>query len=88
MQELNALKNLIPLMRFYPWAIPLTIVLGVASSLAEGLGITLFVPFLESLQPSSNDRINLGFFEILFKYIELMFAHHSVASITSERNSS
>jgi ATP-binding cassette, subfamily B, bacterial MsbA len=78
MQELSAIKNLIPLMRFYPWAIPLTIVLGVTSSLAEGLGIGLFVPFLESLQPNSNNSINPGFFSSLLQSIGLVSAHLSI----------
>ncbi len=37
------------LFRMYPWAIPLTVLLGTMSSLSEGIGISLFIPLFESL---------------------------------------
>lgn len=49
MREVQAIKTLLPLLSYYPWAIPAIVVLGFAASLAEGIGISLFVPFLQSL---------------------------------------
>lgn len=40
---------LLPLLRLYPWSIPALIVLGIFASLAEGVGIGLFIPLLQSL---------------------------------------
>lgn len=48
MKELKAIESLRPLLEFYPWAIPVIIIIGLASSLLEGLGISLFIPFLQS----------------------------------------
>jgi ABC-type multidrug transport system fused ATPase/permease subunit len=33
----------------YPWGLPATILLGILSSVAEGIGISLFMPLLQSL---------------------------------------
>ncbi len=49
MKELVIAKKLSPFLRIYPWAAPTIVMLGVASSLAEGLGISLLIPFLTSL---------------------------------------
>ena len=45
----KTIRALLSLFRFYPWAMPTIIVLGVMSSLAEGVGIGLFIPFLQEL---------------------------------------
>ncbi len=49
MKELAAIKQLLPLLKLHPWAIPAIVVLGVLASLFEGLGISLFVPVLQTL---------------------------------------
>lgn len=49
MKEVKAIRALSPLLRMYPWGLPAIIFLGVLSSLAEGIGISLFIPFLRSL---------------------------------------
>jgi ATP-binding cassette, subfamily B, bacterial MsbA len=46
-----------PLAIYYPWAIPAVIVLGILSSLSQGLGISLFIPFLQSLDQSPGDDL-------------------------------
>jgi subfamily B ATP-binding cassette protein MsbA len=43
-------KGLLPFLRLYPWSIPAIVVLGILSSLSEGLGISLFIPLFQSLQ--------------------------------------
>jgi subfamily B ATP-binding cassette protein MsbA len=40
---------MIPLLRARPWVLLALVVLGVLASLAEGVGISLFIPFLQSL---------------------------------------
>ena len=51
-KEAKAVRALAPLFRLYPWALPAIVVLGMLASLAEGLGISLFIPFLRSLEQS------------------------------------
>ena len=48
MKEAKVVKTLLPLLKFYPWAIPAIIILGVLSSFFEGLGISLFIPLLQN----------------------------------------
>lgn len=46
----QVIRDLIPLLgTFSPWALPLIITLGLLSSLSEGFGITLIIPFLQGL---------------------------------------
>jgi ATP-binding cassette, subfamily B, bacterial MsbA len=54
MPGLTAIRIVMPLLMFYPWAIPLIVGLGVISSVAEGIGIGLFIPLVESLQTDGN----------------------------------
>lgn len=44
----GVLRQLVPLLRPYPWAIPVIVVLGLLTSLAEGIGLSLFIPLLQS----------------------------------------
>lgn len=69
MKQNNALKILFPLLKFYPWGIPAIVTLGILASLSEGLGISLFIPFLQTLsqdpnQPATNSLV--GFLNDLF----------------------
>lgn len=50
MKEIAIARKLLPFLKFYPWAALIIVVLGVISSLAEGLGISLLIPFLRSLE--------------------------------------
>jgi ATP-binding cassette, subfamily B, bacterial MsbA len=52
-REAQAIQLLLPLLRLYPWAIPTVVFLGILSSLSEGLGISLFIPFLQSFDSAS-----------------------------------
>ena len=49
LNEIKTVRALLSLFQLYPWTIPTIIVLGVLSSLAEGLGIGLIMPFLQEL---------------------------------------
>lgn len=55
MKELVIARKLLPFLRIYPWSGPTVVVLGVISSLAEGLGISLLIPFLTSLEEKQLD---------------------------------
>jgi ATP-binding cassette, subfamily B, bacterial MsbA len=51
--DFKTLKHLFSLFRLHPWAMPTIIALGALSSLSEGFGISLFIPFLHGLdQPA------------------------------------
>lgn len=54
MKSSGIIKKLFPLLNIYPWAIPVIIILGILTSLSEGLGISLFIPFLQSLEPGNS----------------------------------
>ncbi len=54
MKSTGVIKKLFPLINLYPWAIPVIIILGILTSLSEGLGISLFIPFLQSLEPGNS----------------------------------
>ena len=51
------MRALLPLLRRHPFALLTVILLGTLASLSEGIGITLFVPFLQSLDSES---VSLG----------------------------
>lgn len=50
---LQAIRSLLEFTRPYPWAIPVLVVLGLAASLAEGLGIGLLIPLLDHMLQQS-----------------------------------
>lgn len=54
MKEWSTIRKLFPLLKLHPWAIPVIIILGILSSLAEGLGISLFIPILQSYNQSTS----------------------------------
>jgi ATP-binding cassette, subfamily B, bacterial MsbA len=47
-----ALRLLGPLLTLHPLAVVLVLLLGVLASAAEGLGITLFIPLVQSIEPN------------------------------------
>ena len=54
LKEAKTIRLLMPLLRAYGWALPVTVLLGTASSFAESLGLSLFVPLLASLEGGAN----------------------------------
>ncbi len=50
MKELKVIRAIRPLVKRHPWAIVAMVVLGLLEALTEGLGISLFIPFLYSLE--------------------------------------
>ncbi|MBD2440128.1 ABC transporter ATP-binding protein [Nostoc sp. FACHB-110] len=73
MQEARLIKKLLPILKIYPGAIAAIIILGFLTSLLEGLGISLFIPLLqsfiksESLAIKDNQFINY-FYQIFNNY--------------------
>ncbi len=57
MKEVRAIKQLMPLIKIYPWAVPSITILGVLSSLSEGIGISMLAPFLQSLNNTDNQPL-------------------------------
>jgi len=53
------------LLKLYPWAIPVIVTLGILSSLSEGLGISLFIPFLQSLDQTASSAASSRLTELL-----------------------
>ncbi len=49
MKELQVIRAIKPLLRRHPWALAGMVILGVLEAVTEGLGISLFIPFLYSL---------------------------------------
>lgn len=48
-QEAQIIKQLVPLLGAYPWLIPALVLVGILSSLSEGFGISLLIPFLQGV---------------------------------------
>ncbi len=70
MKEVQAIGKVLPLLKLYPWAIPIIIVLGSLSSFLEGLGISLFIPLLQNLdlnsQQSNGENPLISFLNRIF----------------------
>lgn len=73
MKEAQAISKILPLLKLYPWAIPIIIVLGSLSSLLEGLGISLFIPLLQNLdlnnQQSNGNNLLISFLNRIFIHV-------------------
>jgi ATP-binding cassette, subfamily B, bacterial MsbA len=55
----NNLRHLLALLRPYPWLLPVLVVLGIAASLAEAIGIGLLIPLLGALlQPGDPESLS------------------------------
>ena len=69
MKVIQAIKPLLPLLRPYPWVIPSIVGLGILSSLFEGVGISLFIPLLQSLnqgRAAGSGDLGIGWLDRLF----------------------
>lgn len=58
----KVIKKLLPLLKLYPRKMIIVIILGILSSLFEGLGISLFIPLLQSVIQTSSSVANSNFF--------------------------
>lgn len=75
MKQPKAIKTLLPLLKLYPWVIPVIVFLGILSSISEGLGISLLIPFLQNLSQttyqSNSGNSFVGFLNRLFIQVPL-----------------
>lgn len=58
---MKAIRKLLPLLKLYRWAIPVIIILWFLSSLSEGLGISLFIPLLQSFVQTNSQSVSGNF---------------------------
>jgi len=72
MKEAKAIKTLLPLLKLYSWGIPAIIILGILSALSEGLGISLFIPLLQSLDQTKSQVVSGDFFVF---FVNRLFIH-------------
>ncbi len=78
MKNKNVITSLLPLLKLYPWAIPTIIILGIISSFSEGLGISLFIPLLQSVsEPSSQLSNQLSHSNYLVDNLNKLFLNYS-----------
>lgn len=76
LSELQALRRIWPLLRLYPWALPLLVGLGILSSLLEWLGIALMIPLLQSasqISPASQ-VLQTGQLGAVYRLLMQLFA--------------
>lgn len=73
MKEAKAIKALLPLLTLYRWKILGVVILGILAAFWEGLGISLFIPFLQNLGQTNNqvesENLWLGFLNQLFNQV-------------------
>lgn len=70
LKEMGTYRALLPVLRARPTAVVAIIVLGVLSSLAEGVSVTLFIPFLQSI---GGERFDLHAGELLTDFLGGLF---------------
>jgi ABC-type multidrug transport system fused ATPase/permease subunit len=61
MNEAKVIQSLWSLLKLYSWGIPAIVTLGIFSSISEGLGISLFIPLLQSLEQPNSSATQGGF---------------------------
>lgn len=61
MKEFGTIRMLLPLLRNHSWELTAVVLLGIISFLAEGVGLSLFMPLLQSLDPNTGAAASLGF---------------------------
>ncbi len=65
MKELRTIRLLLPLLRNQSRGLAAVILLGIVSFLAEGIGLSLFVPLLQSLDPRTEAASGLSLLSFL-----------------------
>jgi subfamily B ATP-binding cassette protein MsbA len=54
-KKFKVVRQLVRLMQPYSWAIPIIVALGALSSFAGGIGISLFIPFIQNIYRTGAD---------------------------------
>ncbi len=80
---IKSLKKISLILKFYPWGIPLVIILGMLSSLVEGVAITLLIPFFKYLESQQNVAINNPIFSQFNQFLLLFAPERRILVITA-----
>jgi len=80
---IEIVKTIFPLIQLYPWGIPAIVILGILASLAEGIGISLLIPFLQNLQSGNSLVINNPIIQNLDQYLINFQPQQRVLLLTS-----
>lgn len=80
-KELNAIKLLLPLLQPYRWVVVIMVIAGVCASLAEGIGISLLVPLLQSGQ-TGIEKSNNAVFTLLDELVNHFAGEQKIIAIT------
>lgn len=80
---IEIVKTIFPLIQLYPWGIPAIVILGILASLAEGIGISLLIPFLQNLQSGNSLVINNPIIQNIDQYLINFQPQQRVLLLTS-----
>jgi subfamily B ATP-binding cassette protein MsbA len=80
---IEIVKTIFPLIQLYPWGIPAIVILGILASLAEGIGISLLMPFLQNLQSGNSLVINNPIIQNIDQYLINFQPQQRVLLLTS-----
>ncbi|MGB7381427.1 MAG: ABC transporter ATP-binding protein [Rivularia sp. (in: cyanobacteria)] len=81
-KEMRVARRLVPLIRSYNWVVFIIIGLGILASLAEGIGISLMVPLLQSLESEAfQSTQQQGWISILESPFQSFSPEHRLAII-------
>jgi subfamily B ATP-binding cassette protein MsbA len=69
LKEARIIRLLLPLLRQRAWGLPATILLGIASALAESVGLSLFLPLLQSLEHRSVEAGDPDSLQHFFRFV-------------------
>lgn len=76
MNELQAIKTLLPLLQRYRWLFPVMVTLWIASSVLEGFGISLLIPFMQSFNPAAAQTVQTN---VLIGFLNRLFDNFSIS---------
>ena len=62
---MSIIKKILPLLKLYPWLVAAIILLGILSSIFEGIGISLFIPLLQTSSSIDSSADNNFFLNLL-----------------------
>jgi len=80
----KTVRDLFSLFRLHPWAMAVIIVLGALSSLSEGFGISLFIPFLHGLeQPAFRSDTGIWLVDALARLFSHVAPEHRLMVIAA-----
>lgn len=69
MTEFKVVRAMAPLRRWHPWLVPSMVGLGFLAAVSEGVGLSLFMPFLYSLDEKAFLQADKGFLGGMLQHI-------------------